>query len=135
MMVATTSCGDRGGGVTSRLYCVDNSPPRAENLCVSRWLIVLGLVACGKSDSTPCGAVAAKFLEIANHDLSTLSESAKVDAVTLRAVSDQLPAMRDALVEVCTDGKWTEPVKKCLVQANDHVAFTACEGQLTDEQR
>lgn len=96
-----------------------------------RWLFVL-LVGCRSGgDSTPCGAVAAKFLEIANHDLVT----AKVDDATLHDVNDQLPAMRDALAEACTDGKWSEPVKKCLVQANDHVAFTACEAQLTDEQR
>ena len=107
-----------------------------ENRGVPRWFFAIGLlvwvVACHRGgDSTPCGAVAAKFLESANHDLGT----AKVDDATLHDVNDQLPAMRDALGEACTDGKWSESVKKCLVQANDHVAFTACEAQLTDEQR
>ncbi len=96
-----------------------------------RWLFLVALLGCRAKDSTPCGAVAAKFLEIANHDLAT----AKVDDATLRNVTDQLPAMRDALSEACTDGKWSEAVKKCLVQANDNVAFTACELQLTHEQR
>lgn len=52
-----------------------------------------------------------------------------------RAVEAQLPAMRDSIVHVCGDGKWTGAVRKCLVDANDRVAFEACEQQLTDVQR
>ena len=62
-------------------------------------------------------------------------EHKKVDEAVHRAVEAQLPAMRDSIVHVCTDSKWTSAVRKCLVDANDRVAFEACEQQLTDAQR
>jgi hypothetical protein len=102
-------------------------------------LVWLGLGAAlvgagcrGPSDAgPPCGAVAAKFVDIARHDLA----GAKVGDATRAHVTDQLPAMRDALAQACTEGKWSAEVRACLVLANDHVAFETCEQQLTDEQR
>jgi hypothetical protein len=94
----------------------------------------LGAAACrgGAGDAAPpCGAVAARFLDIARHELA----SAKVDEATSRAVSDQLPAMRDALAGACSDGKWGEALRKCLVHASDRGGFETCEQQLSDEQR
>ncbi|HEU4734799.1 MAG TPA: hypothetical protein VFT22_43205 [Kofleriaceae bacterium] len=86
----------------------------------------------GAGDAAPpCSAVAARFLDIARHELA----SAKVDEATSRAVSDQLPAMRDALAGACSEGTWGEAIRRCLVHANDHGEFEACEQQLTDEQR
>lgn len=86
----------------------------------------------GASDADPpCSAGAAKFLEIAKRDL----EAAHVDEATSRAVKDQLPAMRDALAAVCTEGKWSAATRRCLVHANDHTDFETCEQQLTDAQR
>ncbi|HET7502879.1 MAG TPA: hypothetical protein VFK02_17780 [Kofleriaceae bacterium] len=97
--------------------------------------VLVGLAAgCrgGASDAAPaCSAVAARFLDIARYELA----SAKVDEATSRAVSDQLPAMRDALVGACGEGNWSEATRRCLVRANDHGSFEACEQQLTDEQR
>ena len=68
---------------------------------------------------------------LASEDL----ESASVDPATRRAVADQLPAMRDSLTQICTDGKWSTQVRNCMVNAADHVALQACQQQLTDEQR
>jgi hypothetical protein len=79
----------------------------------------------------PCGAVAARFLEIARYDL----EAAKVDEATARAVGDQLPAMRDALAQACSEGSWSGATRACLVRASNHVDIESCEQQLTDEQR
>jgi len=62
-------------------------------------------------------------------------KNAKVDEATARAVTDQLPAMRDALAQACTDGAWSAATRGCLVRANDHAGIEACEQQLTDEQR
>lgn len=85
----------------------------------------------GPKDGPPCGAVGAKFMALAKDDL----EHKGVDEAMRRAVEAQLPAMRDSIVHVCTDSKWTGAVRKCLVDANDRVAFEACEQQLTDVQR
>ena len=115
---------------------------RVENLQVARPAIfallatMLALLpgACrgGAGDAAPpCSAVAAKFLEIAKYDL----KNAKVDEDTARAVTDQLPAMRDALAQACTEGTWSAATRGCLVRANDHAGIEACEQQLTDEQR
>lgn len=52
-----------------------------------------------------------------------------------RSVEAQLPAMRDSIVRVCTESKWTGSVRKCLVDAAERAAFEACEQQLTDAQR
>jgi hypothetical protein len=96
-------------------------------------LLSLALVACrgGAKDAPPCAAVGAKFLALAKDSLdhSKLSEDLR------RGVHESLPAMRDSIVTVCHDSKWTTAVRACLVQANDHVAFEACEQQLTDAQR
>jgi hypothetical protein len=101
---------------------------------VVRLAFVVLLVACrggGGDAAPPCGAVAARFVELAKAELS----SARTDDATSRLVSDQLPAMRDALAQACAGGKWSGETRKCLVRANDHVGFEACEQQLTDEQR
>jgi hypothetical protein len=110
---------------------------RVENRWVAR-IALLGLVvlvaACrgGAGDAgPPCGAVAAKFFELAKLDLT----GAKVDEPTARTVTAQLPAMRDALAQTCTEGKWSAAVRTCLVHANDHGGLETCEQQLTDEQR
>jgi hypothetical protein len=99
-----------------------------------RIAVAVLLVAC-RGDAgevaPPCGAVAAKFIDVAKYELA----NAKVDDATAHAVSAQLPAMRDALAQACTDGKWSAAARKCLVRANDHGEFEACEQQLTDEQR
>jgi hypothetical protein len=75
--------------------------------------------------------VAARFLQLAKDDLA----SAQVDEASSRAVKAQLPAMRDALAQVCGEGKWSESTRRCLVRATDHTGFETCELQLTDEQR
>jgi hypothetical protein len=86
----------------------------------------------GTGDAAPpCSAVGTRFLQVARHDL----DQARVDDATRRAVADQLPAMRDALAQACTEGRWSPSVRDCLVAAGDHAAFEACEQQLTDEQR
>ena len=95
--------------------------------------LVLALGACRRAnpDAPPCGAVGAKFLALTKDSLikSTLGEDMR------RGVLESLPAMRDSIVTVCSDSKWSAGVRKCLVEANDHVAFEACEQQLTDAQR
>jgi hypothetical protein len=97
-----------------------------------RLLIVIALVAgCHKSAAPSCGQVAGQFYAIANEELAT----ATVDPATRRAVVDQLPAMRDALVVACDEGKWSDAVRSCMAAAKDHVALQACEQQLTDDQR
>jgi hypothetical protein len=95
-------------------------------------LLVVVLAACGgKKDEASCGAVASRLFTLAREDLG----SAKVDPATRRAVADQLPAMRDALTQICTDGKWSTQVRNCMVSAGDHLALQACQQHLTDEQR
>jgi len=104
-------------------------------------LLALAASACkrGAPAEPPCAAVGAKFLALAKDALATSRLAAGTDAAAddalRRAVLDQLPAMRDSLVAACTDSKWSGAVRACLVEASDHVAFEACEQQLTDEQR
>jgi hypothetical protein len=99
-----------------------------------RRLAVVALLAAscgGKKDEASCGAVATRLFAVAREDLAR----AKVDPATRRAVADQLPAMRDALTQSCTDGKWSTQVRNCMVTAGDHLALQACQQHLTDEQR
>ena len=101
-----------------------------------RWLIVVVLLAapvgCSrKKDDASCGAVATRMFSLAREDLA----KAQVEPETRRAVADQLPAMRDALTQVCTAGKWSTQVRNCMVTAGDHVALQACQQHLSDEQR
>ena len=95
-------------------------------------LVAIFAAACGgKKDEASCAAVATRLFTLAREDLG----SAKVDPATARRVNDQLPAMRDALTQICTDGKWSTQVRNCMVSAGDHLALQACQQHLTDEQR
>ena len=99
-------------------------------------VIVIALITLGgcnrkNRDDAPCATVASRLFTLARQDL----ETANVDPATRRAVADQLPAMRDSLTQICTDGKWSTQVRNCMVNAADHVALEACQQQLTDEQR
>ena len=41
----------------------------------------------------------------------------------------------DVELTECRESSWSGAVRTCLATATDHVAFQACETQLTDEQR
>jgi len=92
-----------------------------------------GLGACGRDPTAapPCGAVAARFMFLAEQDL----EQTSVDEATRRAVRAQLPAMRDSLAAACSDTQWSDGVRRCLHAAADHAAFEACQRDLTEAQR
>jgi hypothetical protein len=94
-------------------------------------LLLVGACRAKSSDGAPCGAVAGRFFTLAREDLAR----ATVDPATRRAVTDQLPAMRDSLVQACVDGAWTPQARDCLVNAVTHTAFEECERQLTETQR
>jgi hypothetical protein len=89
------------------------------------------LISCHGGAKDSCEAVGAQFATIARADLT----AAKADEATERAVSDQIPALRDSLVAVCKDGKWSQAIRDCLAKAADHPAILACEAGLTDDQR
>lgn len=113
-------------------------PGRAENHSVRssiRFALLLLAAACRRDPNAapPCGAAGAKLFVLARADLDR--DKAKYDEASRRLVLDQLPAMRDALVNACTDTKWSDAVRRCLVDATDHLAFEACQLQLTDAQR
>ncbi len=96
-------------------------------------LACLVIAACNRKpkEEAPCGTVAARLFTIATDDLG----KATVEAATRRAVADQLPAMRDALTQLCTDGHWSAAARNCMANASDHAAFQTCQQQLTDDQR
>jgi hypothetical protein len=97
-------------------------------------LVVLAVIAaCGRaaSEDPPCAAVATHLFALAQEELGKTT----VDPATRRAVSDQLPAIRDALTLACTEGGWAAAVRRCMVTARTHGAFAACQAALTDEQR
>src|SRR5690606_28118881 len=79
-----------------------------------RWLLVAVLVCAGcgrKKDDARCDAVATRLFTLAREDLA----KATVDPATRGAVADQLPAMRDALKQACSDGKWSTQLRNCTV--------------------
>jgi hypothetical protein len=96
-------------------------------------LLAVGAGACGHASdpSASCAAVGARMFQIAQEALG----SATIDDATRRAVSDQLPALRDAFAEVCANDAWAPSVRACLARAADHAALEACEQALTDAQR
>lgn len=96
-------------------------------------LVLILFGACGRhGDQAPaCAAAGARMFQIAQDALG----SATVDDTTRRRVADQLPALRDALAEVCANDQWAPAVRACLAGAADHTAFEACEQALTDAQR
>ena len=93
--------------------------------------LALCLGACHASDDASCAVVTGRFSALALNDL----DGSKVDDATRRAVQAQLPAMRDSLNEICRESGWSPAVRACLAGAPDHAAFTACELQLTADQR
>ena len=118
-------------GVESRGGYLDTPGRRAENHTM-RTLPILLVLGCGSSTAPPpCSAVGAKLVVLVQRDL----EAVKLDDETRRLVIDQLPAMRDQLVNACTDSKWDPAVRSCMVDATDHAGFENCEGALNATQR
>jgi hypothetical protein len=104
----------------------------------SATILLLGLVGLlpglgcrGQGSAPSCGAVGAKLVVLVQHDL----DGAKLGDETRRLVLDQVPALRDSLVLVCTESNWSEAVRACMVAAPDHEQFEACRRQLTPAQR
>lgn len=102
-------------------------------LCVAGFAFVVSLAACKKGDpgAPPCSVVGANFVTIVHAS----TQKTKLDAATQRGLDAQLPAMRDSLVEQCTEGGWSAEVRRCLGQATDNLAFEQCEQHLSDAQR
>ena len=97
-----------------------------------RALVLIVLFGCGNSKGAPpCAAVGAKLVVLAQADL----DKATLDETTRRLVLDQLPAMRDTLVNVCSETQWEPSVRTCMVEATDHAGFEACECALNSTQR
>jgi hypothetical protein len=94
-------------------------------------LVLLGACNRKSADDAPCGTVGARLFTLASDDLA----KATVDSSTRRSVADQLPAMRDALVDACTKSAWPAAARNCMANAADHTAFQTCQQQLTDAQR
>ena len=95
-------------------------------------IAILFVAGCGSSKGPPpCAAVGAKLVVLAQAEL----DKATLDEATRRLVLDQLPAMRDTLVNVCNDTKWDPAVRTCMVDATDHATFEQCEGALNSTQR
>ena len=96
-------------------------------------LVVIVLAGCKRDPDAapPCGAVAAKFLYLAERDLG----QAAVDDASRRAVRAQLPVMRDSLAAACSDTQWSAEVRRCLHAAEDHLGFETCQQALTEDQR
>ena len=97
-----------------------------------RFALVVFVLACRRApEPPPCATVALQFYTLASEQL----EAATVEPATRRAVVEQLPAMRDTLALACTNGAWSVVARTCMVAAQDHAAFQACEHHLTDDQR
>ena len=109
--------------------------PKTTGVRSSIFFALLLAAACKREPNAapPCGAVGAKLFVLARADLDR--DAGRYDEASRRLVLDQLPAMRDALVNACTDTRWSDAVRRCLVDAKDHLAFQTCQTQLTDPQR
>ena len=96
------------------------------------YLLASITIGCGDTASPPpCEAVGAKFVVIAKRDL----DGGALDDDTRRRILDQIPAMRDSLVNACKDSKWQPSLRACMVDSIDHETFERCEIALTAEQR
>jgi len=132
---SATSGSDRGCAVTGVILTCTPVEPKTTEVRSSIVFALLLAVACKRDPNAapPCGAVGARLFVLARADLDR--DQARYDEASRRLVLDQLPAMRDSLVNACTDTKWSDAVRRCLVDAVDHLAFEACQQQLTDSQR
>ena len=94
---------------------------------------VVLIAACTRSGdgAPPCASVGSRFFQLARDELA----AASVDDQTRRAVADQLPAMRDALAQACTDSAWPAAVRSCLTDAEDRASFERCEDSLDQAAR
>jgi len=99
-----------------------------------RRLLLFALIAgCqgGARDVAPCGTIASRYFAIALADLG----KAPLDDALRQGAADQLPAMRDALAQVCVRSGWSEQVRDCMARADHRVDYEACERLMTDDQR
>lgn len=94
-------------------------------------LLVLAAACTGRGEQAPCQAVAGRLLVVAQTEAS----AARIEAKLRERVLMQLPALRDAVEQSCTVGKWAESVRRCMVLAADGAALAACQRDLSEAQR
>jgi hypothetical protein len=92
------------------------------------------LVGCsrGSTDGKTCRQVGARFYELAHAKVTVATD---VTASERKAVIGLLAPMRDSMVRACTDDRWAAPARACFAGAADQATFSACEAQLSAEQR
>lgn len=94
-------------------------------------LLALAAGCTGRGEEAPCHAVAGRLLVVAQ----TEARAARIDSKLRERVLMQLPALRDAVEQSCTAGKWATAVRRCMILAGDGAALAACQRDLSDEQR
>lgn len=121
------------GGILTRAGTGPKTLAMARRALAAVVALAAAAGACQRASDAapPCGAVAARFMYLAEQDLSRSG----VDEASRRAVLAQLPAMRDSLATACADTQWSERVRRCLHAAGDHVGFETCQQELTEVQR
>lgn len=77
--------------------------------------------ACGKSDGSDCKAVAAHVAELLERDIERGGDAERLAEARLN-----LPPLRDALVQSCEDGEWSDAVRRCIVDAQSADELDAC---------
>jgi hypothetical protein len=98
-----------------------------------RLVVILLLAGCPDRtrEPAPCGAVASRFFTIALADLGKVP----LDGELRRGAAEQLPALRDALAQVCERSGWSAQLRDCMVRAEDRLGYEACERLLSEDQR
>ena len=94
---------------------------------------LLVIAACTRPPAAgaPCDTVGIHLYQISRDALATTP----VDEATRRALTAELPRIRDAIVHSCVDTDFPPSVRTCMATAADHPAFVACETALTEAQR
>ena len=98
-----------------------------------RLLLIALLAGCHDRarDVAPCSTIASRYFAIALADLG----KAQLDDALRQGAADQLPALRDALAQVCVRSGWSEQIRDCMARADNRVGYEACERLMSDDQR
>lgn len=85
-------------------------------------LALMAMSGCGKGDATSCKAVAGHVVELLERDVARGG-----DAERLAEARANLPPLRDALMQSCEDGQWSEAVRRCIAEAQNADELDACD--------
>jgi hypothetical protein len=87
--------------------------------------LLLGSAACGKKQEIDCAKVAAHVADMIRVELARESDPRRIEQGQAN-----LPTLQSALASSCEESKWSEAVRRCVMDAKTAAQMSQCDPAL-----